>query len=263
MRVEMRIKLLPDMRRFGWFCCLLALLLSPFPASAQPAARPGGGEVGLFGTLPIYWGEAADLPELIAGEAPPSWVRQQLEARFRLRLLDVLGPSQGVDTLEGLHNLLLAQPRALSSVENVALDDWVRGGGQLLLFADPMLTAQSEYGLGDRRRPNDVALLSPILAHWGLELQFDDQQSAQEQVVELFEQSFPVALAGRFVRIGGEAADDPPCTLYAGGLAAQCAIGRGHALIFADAALLDIARDGTDCDQRALGALLDRAFGPD
>ena len=50
----------------------------------------------------------------------------------------------------------------------------MRGGGRVLLFADPMLTRHSAFALGDRRRPQDVVLLSPILARWRLELQFDE-----------------------------------------------------------------------------------------
>lgn len=47
--------------------------------------------------------------------------------------------------------------------ENVALDDWVRAGGARALFADPLLTFNSRFSIGDRRRPQDVATLSPIL----------------------------------------------------------------------------------------------------
>lgn len=249
--------------RSGWLCCLSVL---PILASPTTAQRRGGGEgceLGLFGSLPIYWGEATELPSLIAGAEPPGWVRQELERRYHLRLLDVLGPSQGADTLAGIHSLLLAQPRALSGVENVALDDWVRDGGRLLLFADPILTAHSDFGLGDRRRPKDVALISPILAHWGLELRFDEDQPGSEQQVQLFDLAYPVAFAGHFVRIesaGESAAADTRCELHAGGLAAQCAIGKGRVLLIADAALLDNARGGAVADRQALAAVLDLAF---
>ena len=66
---------------------------------------------------------------------------------------------------------MMIQPRPLSPQENVALDNWVAAGGRLLLFADPALTEDSAFAIGDRRRPQDVVLLSPILARWGLELE--------------------------------------------------------------------------------------------
>ena len=131
---------------------------------------------------------------------------------------------------------MLAQPRALSAEENVALDNWVRAGGRLLLFADPMMTGETRFSLGDRRRPQDVSLLSPILAHWGLELQFDEAQRAGISTPEVFGQAIPVNLPGRLVHFpNGE------CTAQAEGLITTCALGLGEAVIVADAAILDFA----------------------
>jgi hypothetical protein len=199
---------------------------------AQPSERPA---VGLMTTLPLIWGEAADVGEILAAEAGAGWVRQELEQRFVLEPLDTLDEA----TLAGLDRLVLAQPRALSPAENVTLDAWVRDGGRLLLFADPMLTRHSRYAVGDRRRPQDVALLSPILAHWGLELMFDDEQAAGERIVAIEGTSVPVDLAGRF-----RLAPDAPCDPAAGGLVVRCRIGKGSVLAFADAAVLDEPEDG-------------------
>ena len=215
--------------------------------------------LGLFTTLPIYWGEAAELGEMLSGESGTHWARQAFERDYVLRPLDVLGGKGRGDPLAEMRDLVLAQPRALSAAENVALDDWVRRGGRVLLFADPMLTAHSHFSIGDRRRPQDVVLLSPILRHWGLQLQFDDAQAAGEREVALFGVPVPVDLPGRF----GLQRDEPgagACRLHAGGLLAECAIGRGRALILADAAVLD--GEGADHDVReaALSALMRRAF---
>src|SRR6187402_348502 len=130
-------------------------------------------EVGLMATIPIYWGEQAAFGDALSGKGAAHWARAQIEARYRLRPLDTLSDTN----LSGLHFLLLAQPRALSGAENVALDAWVRAGGRLLLFADPLLTGESRFPIGDRRRPQDVVLLSPILGHWGLRLEFDEEQA--------------------------------------------------------------------------------------
>ncbi len=221
------------------------------PASERPA-------LALFTTLPIYWNEAADVADLLNDRGAPHWARLRIEQDRVLAPVDVLTG----ETLRQYGALLMAQPRALSPAENVALDDWVRGGGRLLLFADPLLTSHSSFALGDRRRPQDVALLSPILTRWGLELQFDQAQPPGERLATFEGVALPVDLAGSF-SLGATAQDAPSdCELLAGGLAARCAIGEGHALILADAALLD--REGSDQAVRgkALSRLMAEAYGP-
>ena len=202
------------------------------PAVEQVGEQAAQPQLGLMSTLPIYWNEAVEFSDLLNEGAGTNWVRSALERDYAIEPLDVLTP----DTLAPLERLILAQPRSLSPEENVALDDWVRGGGQVILFADPMLTRHSEYRLGDPRRPHDVALLSPILARWGLELQFDARQAEGERTVEAFGISVPVQSAGQFVASDGGAAQ---CSLSQNGVMAQCRIGKGSALLLADAALLD------------------------
>ncbi len=236
----------------------LALLASGvavwFFALRGPEAR--GQPLGLFTTLPLYWGEAADLSAMLEPDAEHHWARALVEEHRDLQPLDVLTP----EALAPLGDLLIAQPRALAPAENVALDDWVRGGGHVLLFADPLLTAHSGFALGDRRRPMDVALLSPILNRWGLSLDLDETQPEGEREARLLGGPVPVDQAGRFALV--PTAPDAPasCRLLEGGLAADCAIGRGHALIVADAALLD--REGQRQDEReaALSRLMTAAY---
>ena len=200
---------------------------------AQPAA--GRAPLGLMTTLPIYWPEAHDAGEMLQARETPAQVRETLETRFELVPLDTLE----AQTLRGHERLLLAQPRALSPIENVALDEWVRAGGRLLLFADPMLTHHSHFGVGDKRRAQDVVLLSPILTHWGLQLSFDPAQPPAERHVEMAGVEVPVALAGTLdILPGGR------CELSGEAILASCRIGRGSVTVVADAALLDEAEDG-------------------
>ena len=131
--------------------------------------------------------------------------------------------------------LVMAQPRPLSPPENVALDRWVRGGGHLLLFADPMLTYDSIFALGDKRRPQDVVLLSPILTRWGLGLSFDEDQPGGEQLADFGGAKLLVNLPGRFSPLQHSS----NCSLIAGGLGARCKVGKGRVLAMADAALLE------------------------
>lgn len=184
----------------------------------------------------------------------PHWARGALERRFRLLPLDTLDlpSSPGSARL-----ILMAQPRALLPQENVALDRWVRGGGRVLLFADPMLTLDSAYPIGDRRRPQDIALLSPILARWGLVLRFDEGQPAGWR--ESAGRSLPVNLSGTLaIAPGGH---DASCAIEDDALIANCRIGAGRAVIVADAALLEPRDDSDGRKARCLDQLLDEARG--
>lgn len=241
---------------------IAALLAVSAPLGAQdlPRDAPGAGDLAVMGTIPIYWGERGEFTDLLSGAETGHWARPVVEQHYRLRPIDYLS----AEALRGYPRLLLAQPRGLSAEENVALDEWVRGGGQLLLFADPLMTGHSDFALGDRRRPQDTALLSPILAHWGLELRFDEGQREGRQMLNQtgaqtgdgVPQGLPVEQAGHFAALG-PASD---CALLAEGLIAECRLGDGFALIVADAALLD--SDGPD--NASLGAfkvLLGRVSG--
>ena len=206
----------------------------------------------LFGTIPIYWGESAGVDDLLNGNSEPHWARAELEKRFDLVPIDT-PDSTG---LAPYRLALMAQPRALSAEENVDLDNWVRGGGKLLLFADPMLTGHSHFGIGDRRRPQDVTLLSPILARWGLEMNFDPDDENEPRIVPGIGGGTPTHFAGRFELNPETRGPGTDCQLISENLIARCAIGRGSALIVADAAVFDSGQFAA-----ALSELTGDAFG--
>ena len=231
----------------------LALAGTGCRAASDSAEPETPARLALMTTLPIYWPEADGVDTLLAGTATRSQARQTLETRFALDPLDTLEAA----SLRGHRRLLLAQPRALAPTENVALDAWVRQGGRLLLFADPLLTRHSDFAVGDKRRAQDVVLLSPILSHWGLALGFDPDQPAAPRTVEAAGLTCPVAMAGRFAATPGSG-----CTVAGEGMLARCTIGRGRVTILADAALLDDPEDGTAAPeaQAALRELAALAF---
>ena len=217
---------------------VIAALLSACSAGEASEAVQDRNSVGLFTSLPIYWGESDDIASILAGGGEADWVRELVEQRFAILPLDALEP----ELLEGTQRLIMAQPRPLAPSENVALDQWVREGGRLLVFADPMLTRHSEFTLGDKRRPQDIVVLSPILARWGLELFFDEEQPEGERWVKAYDGEFPVNLAGRFeLRAPAEGSE---CMVSQTGLLAQCAVGEGRVTLLADAALLDWEGEG-------------------
>jgi len=232
------------MRALG--CALLLAVAACNPAPSKPTKRV----IGLSTSLPLIWAETGDIRGQLAGDAPKHWAMAMLAARGHVVALDTLAGPDGVLPLPSKGMLVLAQPRPLMPEENVALDVWVRGGGRLLLFADPMLTAHSDFALGDPRGPQRVAMLSPILRHWGLELQFEPAQPAGEHDVDMAGVALRVDLAGRFV-----ASPAARCRLAAGGIIAECRLGKGRVIAVADAAVFD----GDDAGRSAaLASLLDR-----
>ena len=191
---------------------------------AAPADRP---ELHLLTSLPLLFGEQFSLD----GERPA--VTQWLEQRYRLTAIDL--PSQ----LPPGATLLMIQPRALPAEELVALDDWVRRGGRVLLLADPRLEWPSERPLGDPLRPPPMFSDTGLLGHWGLTL-------------EAPERTGPVTIAGVTYRSPGMLrATGAQCDV-AQGVSARCRIGRGRAVVVADADWLTGLSN-----HDSLGALID------
>jgi len=242
-----------------------ALLLIGSPVAAQDTAPAGSASadiapseaaqkpaLALFGTIPIYWGEGDGMEDVLAGTATAHWARAVLEQGHTLHPLATLLPQE----LAGHDALLIAQPRVLNPAENVALDEWVRGGGRLLLFADPLLSAESRYPLGDSRRPQDVVLLSPLLRHWGLDLRFAAEQSRTRNVREIAGVLLPHQLSGTFAALP----DAAGCEIQGAGIIADCRIGAGRVTIVADADLLDLYHPAAGAEEAVL-ALVQRTFG--
>ena len=218
-------------------------------------------KLGLVTGLPIYWPEEAGFEDLARGEGELPWVRRDLEKRFAIVPLDLLAQDDGSPSAElsSLQHLMIAQPRGLSAAANVALDRWVRNGGQLLYVIDPMLTQHSHYGLGDPRRPNDVGLVPPFFGRWGLSMSVRENPDGNPRTFRLDNAEIVAFEYGELQLQASETAGTR-CELLADGLMAQCEVGEGQALIVADAAFLEPDPEPV-YDRPALTALLNRAFG--
>lgn len=204
----------------------------------------------VFGSIPLIFAEGSSL----SLEAPAPWPRAVLARHGQPVALDALTGPDGRDPLAGITRLVLAQPRALSPAENVALDAFVRRGGTVLMLIDPLYTGHSDLALGDPRRPQALAMLGPVLAHWGLTLDSDPQQRADLREARAMGLAVPVDLPGRFGVTGGA-----PCRIWDDGLMATCALGKGRVMALADATVLDPAADDA-AHRRALDGLLTAAF---
>jgi hypothetical protein len=225
--------------------CLAGCDRSPGAAGlpvAQASAAPGE-KLGLMSSLPLYWPLGAGIGDIAGGNVPPPWQRAALEQSYAIEPLDTLAPVPGTspdasatDPLSGLTRLAVIQPRGLSPADNVALDEWVRAGGHLLLVLDPALTGEYDAPLGDPRRPVDSALIPPVVARWGLAVSFDEAQAPDVTTAGFGGATLPLVLAGRVAITDPAAAG---CVLDAGGAAARCIVGEGRVALIADAAILE------------------------
>ncbi|MBA4090901.1 MAG: ABC transporter [Sphingobium sp.] len=135
------------------FLVLAALLLWRGPAQPlQPV--PDRPRLAVIAGLPLFWNESG--PQ----DAP---IVKLLRTRFTVIPID--DPVQL--RASGARRLLLAQPRALTPAQLVAIDKWVGAGGTALVLADPLLRWPSDLPLGDRRRAPSTSLLGALLDHWG------------------------------------------------------------------------------------------------
>ena len=206
---------------------LSSLLAYAFTRPAPDGPKPS---LGLMTTLPLQWSEGgveADLSE----DAQPHPAFARLGQSYDVQPLD------DVRDLAERRMLLLAQPRAFSPAELVQLDSWVRKGGRILILADPALQWGSLYPLGDKRRPLFTSMLSPLFTHWSLELVLPIADAEPMAIRKIGKLSIRTQTPGEWLKInrGGLAR----CALEQGGLVADCKIGKGRALLLADADLLD------------------------
>jgi hypothetical protein len=209
----------------------LVLLLSAL-RYLRPEAQGAKPALGLMTTLPLQWSEGG-IEADIADDARPHPAYARLQAQYDIRPLD---------DFSGLHKqplalMLLAQPRALAPSELVALDAWVRGGGRLLILADPALQWGSLYSLGDKRRPLFTSLLSPLFSHWGIELVLPMTDAQAVVLREVDGLSIRTQTPGEWLPKVGEVF--AKCEIAPHKLLADCRVGKGRALLVADADLLD------------------------
>ncbi|MEP2235569.1 MAG: ABC transporter [Alteripontixanthobacter sp.] len=235
----------------------------PAPGRANLAIAEDRSKLGLMTSLPIYWGEVGGVEDILAGAGEagdPHWVRSALETEYRLVPLDTLAGGDGgiAGDLAALDYLLLAQPYTLTPAENVALDMWLRDGGRLLMFADPVLTEHSRFALGDRRRPQDIGLVSGVFARWGLAQSYDEGQPAGLTDLRTGKLTVPVHRRGQFALLPEPPETGDRCFVGSAKLIAKCRIGEGHALIVADAAMLE--QPVTPVRSAAFKGLLETAF---
>ena len=195
----------------------LALVMRP----QGPAARPAGERptLLLLTSLPLVFGEGFSL------EGGGSPALEALEKRYRVVPISVTDAA----ALSKSRLLLMAHPLAQPAEDLVAMDRWVRGGGRVLLLADPMLEWPSSRPLGDPLRPPPMFTDTGLLAHWGLRLDAPDERGPKALKLGGYEvlTASPGLLFGK-------------CDISDDRLVARCRLGKGRATIVADADVLDV-----------------------
>jgi hypothetical protein len=165
---------------------------------------------------------------------------KKLQTRYRVTPISVTDPG---DLARG-HLLLMAHPPAQTAENLVALDAWLRGGGRVLLLADPMLEWPSKRRLGDPLRPPPMFTDTGLLGHWGLRLEAPDERGPATRTLGGYSAVTvsPGQLFGR-------------CDISRDRLVAGCRIGHGRATVVADADLLDSDRLGAAASRNLDGLL--------
>ena len=197
----------------------------------RSAAQPAKPDLLILTSLPLLFNEDFD-PRRQGSPA-----LQTLSRQFNVVPISTSGERE----LAKGRLLLMAQAPAQSPEDLVALDDWVRGGGSVLLLADPMLEWPSERPLGDPLRPPVMFTDTGLLAHWGLKLDAPDRRGRAQRI-----------LAGRAIDTISPGLLEGQCNIGVEGFVATCAIGKGHAVVVADADFLN-AQPGSP----ALSAMAD------
>lgn len=204
---------------------------APDIAPRLGVARPA---VMLMTTLPLIF------PEEFTLESSGSNALAAIESRYKVV---PIGTTDATSLKQG-RLLLMAHPLAQPAEALVDLDRWVQAGGRVLLLADPRLEWPSKRPLGDKLRPPPQFADTGLLAHWGLRLEaLESAGPAQRE------------LAGRVVLTSSPGKLAGNCRTGEGGFVARCRIGRGQAVIVADADFLNVEQlDGPTEDN--LDALL-------
>jgi hypothetical protein len=197
------------------------------PGEAVPQRR-----IAVMSSISLQWGEA-DFDVVAKGEAQPDPLVPRLAQSGQLQFVDSVARLQAAKP----DVAILIQPRALSPDELVRLDSWVQAGGRLLLFADPALQWPSSLPLGDPGRPLFTSMLSPVLAHWGLELALP--MDATEELVELRFRDLHLAMVSPGIWQAVRPSDtNGNCRIDADSRLAECRPGKGQVVLIADADML-------------------------
>lgn len=186
---------------------------------SQASLHPQRPALMLLTSLSLVFGEDFSL----SGGGSP--VLKALQTRYRVLPISTTSTTE----LKRGRVLLMAQPPAQTAENLVALDDWVRRGGRVLLLADPLLEWPSKLPLGDPSRPSPMFADTGLLLHWGLRLDAPGRPGLAVR-----------SLGGRTITAASPGQLAGSCSVSGDGFVAHCPIGAGQATVVADADFLNV-----------------------
>ncbi|WP_265564384.1 motility-associated ABC transporter substrate-binding family protein [Sphingomicrobium arenosum] len=208
------------------------------PIDHEAATGSNGGALHVLSGLPLYFTQGFSL------DAAPSPLFQALDGAHDLEMID----STSSEALADARLLLMAHPRAQTAENLVALDDWVRGGGRLLLLADPAFRGAGD--LPSNMGPPPFFADTGLLDHWGLAL--EGPLTEGDAAVAAEAGALLVTAPGRLVATG------EACSVHDDGFRAECAIEQGRVTVLADADFAVREDAAGDDNRNALITLLAR-----
>jgi hypothetical protein len=194
----------------------------PEPSAARPVWH-------VHSAIPLFLGDGG-IQNALQGKDGTSPLISRLQSEHKLVPLDVLTE----ESLARVSHVFLLQPSALPPEELVAFDAWVRGGGRVIIFADPDMVWPTKAALGGPGAPPPSTLLDGLFRHWGLRLNgMRGETSVGKGTV--FGAAVVTVNPGQWVVTGS----DQACKISDAGLAARCKLGKGVAILVGDADLAD------------------------
>lgn len=199
------------------------LLLARIASVSSPSSSARRPELLLLTSLPLLFGDDFSL------EHTGSPALFALQSHYHVLPISL---SDRAELAKG-RLLLMAQPRAQAPDNLVALDNWVRSGGRLVLLADPLLEWPSRLPLGSPARPPPMFIDTGLLAHWGLHLEPPETRGPAIR-----------ELGGRKILTVSPGVLSGKCPISPDRLVARCRIGSGEAIVVADADFLNVGELG-------------------
>ncbi len=138
---------------------LLEYELSRLISSVAQTERP---VIGVLSGLPLNGGF-----DMQAGQPQPSWtIIEEVRQQFSIESL-----KDDIDLIpENVRTLLLVHPKNLSQATQYAIDQFVLGGGKLLVFVDPYSEADTGMSMPGELAVDKTSDLPELFKAWGLQM---------------------------------------------------------------------------------------------
>ncbi len=130
-------------------------------------SNPDQPKIGLITSLPVDGGMTPGMGGIGGTPTPPWQIMDQMRDFFEVERLDMK-----VDQIdEDIDVLVLAQPDGLSETAAYAIDQWVLGGGPVMVFVDPNLESGNNLAGGMPGGAGDIANTKTLIEAWGMSLE--------------------------------------------------------------------------------------------